>query len=514
MPVIFSPVDRRTLYYAGNVVFKTLNGGDSWTVISPDLTREHYEAPANLGAFTPLDPERGAHRGVIYTIAPSFRRQNLLWVGTDDGLIWVTHNGGLHWTNVTPPMLTPWSKVSLMEASHTDTNTAYAAINTFRLDDLRPHILRTHDGGATWTEIRNGIPDGEIVNVVREDPVQPGLLFAGTERAVYVSFDDGDHWQSLRNNMPASSMRDLSIHENDLVVGTHGRSLWILDDYAMLRDLAAEAKTGGASPAPASASRLFRLSDAYRVHWNRNTDTPLPPEEPAGRNPPDGAILDYALAQGGVPVTLEILDRAGRVVRRFASDDPPQPVDSTANIPLWWVRPEQRLSTDAGVHRFVWDLRMPSPPTENHDYPIAAVPHDTPREPRGPFVLPGTYTARLAAGGVTSSQPFVVRMDPRVRTSALGLQQLFAATMRIADALRRDSTALAEARGSQARATGAQRDSLTSVVRDLTRLDGQLSALLGGLNESDSPPTAQAMRAINEADRALRVAQARVDALR
>src|SRR5213076_1300061 len=287
---------------------------------------------ASLGAFAPLDPEQGRHRGVIYTIAPSFSRAGLLWVGTDDGLIHVTHDGGRRWQDVTPAALTPWSKVSLMEASHFDTLVAYAAVNRFRLDDLHPHIYRTSDGGRTWSEVVEGIPPDEVVNAVREDPVRRGLLYAGTERSVYVSFDDGAHWQSLRLDLPASSVRDLVVHDTDLVVATHGRSFWILDDITPLRQIAA-----AAAAAAAGSPYLYRPAPAVRVRWNENTDTPLPPDEPAGKNPPDGAIVDYYLARtAGGRVTLEILDRAGSLVRRFSSASPspdrPEQPDTTLNI--------------------------------------------------------------------------------------------------------------------------------------------------------------------------------------
>jgi hypothetical protein len=235
---------------------------------------------------------------VIYTVAPSFKNVNTIWTGSDDGVIKVTRDGGKTWTDVTPTGLTPWSKVSLMEASHFDDESAYAAINRFKLDDLHPHIYRTHDRGKTWKEIVNGIPDNDVVNSVREDPVRRGLLFAGTERAVYFSLDDGDQWQPLRLNMPATSIRDLVIHDDDIVVGTHGRSFWILDDMTPLRQL--NAKAGG------SETYLFKPKLTYRFRRNRNTDTPLPPEEPAGKNPPDGAIINYRLgADSGTPLVLE-----------------------------------------------------------------------------------------------------------------------------------------------------------------------------------------------------------------
>src|ERR1700741_1754804 len=283
LPVVFSPLDSKTLYFAANVLFKTTDQGRSWSPISKDLTRESYEMPANLGAFSAGDLEKGKHRGTIYAVAPSFTEPDTIWAGTDDGLIHLTRDGGKNWKNVTPPQLTPWAKVSIIKASRFDAGTAYAAINTFRLDDLRPHIYRTRDFGATWQEIVSGLPANAPSNVVREDPVREGLLFAGTETSVYVSFNDGDSWQPLQLNLPHTSMRDLTIHGDDLIVGTHGRSFWILDDIAPLRQLSEEV-------AKASAY-LFAPQEALRVRWNKNPDTPLPPEEPAGKNPPDGAIL-------------------------------------------------------------------------------------------------------------------------------------------------------------------------------------------------------------------------------
>jgi hypothetical protein len=497
-PLIFSPVDPRILYYAGNVLFKTLNGGESWTTISPDLTRAASAVPASLGAFTSLDPEQGKHRGVIYTIAPSFRRLNLLWVGTDDGLIWITHSGGRTWKNVTPPALTPWSKVSIMEASHFDTLEAFAAVNRFRLDDVAPHIYRTKDGGKTWTEIVTGIPANEMVNVVREDPVRRGLLFAGSERSVYVSFDDGDHWQSLRQNLPPSSMRDLQVKDNDLIVGTHGRSIWILDDLTPLRQLAAAAR--------ATSAFLFQPAPAYRVRWNLNTDTPLPPDEPAGQNPPDGAVIDYHLATAATaPVTLEIRDARGRLVRRFSSADS-VPADSGLNIPDYWIRPPQLLSTAAGTHRFVWDLHYPAPPAPTHSYPISAIYRDTWREPRGPVALPGRYELRLTVNGRVLTQPLSIRMDPRVRTPPAALAQQFAAASRLAAAMKRDYDAL-----QAVHAQGSLTDSLENAGRALS---GQLAGLLDLIDGVDAAPTTQAARAVTTLEGKLAKLLARWRAIR
>jgi photosystem II stability/assembly factor-like uncharacterized protein len=421
LPVVFSPLEPHTLYFAANVLFKTTDAGNSWQVISPDLTRETYEIPKNLGVFAASDPEKGKHRGVIYAVAPSFKEAGTIWAGTDDGLMHITRDGGKTWKDITPPHLKPWSKVSIIEASHFDAGTAYAAINSFRLDDLRAHIYRTRDYGKTWTEITRGILDGGASNVVREDPVRKGLLFAGTEGSVYVSFNDGDDWQPLQLNLPHTSMRDLNIHGDDLIVATHGRSFWILDDFAPLRQLNDEVAK--------SAAHLFAPQKAIRFRWNRNPDTPLPPEFPAGKNPPDGAILDYYLASAAKdPVTLEIFDSQKHLVRRFSSTDKPIPMEKLAAenpIPMYWVRPEQILSAEPGMHRFVWNLHYAPPDALEHEFPISAIYRDTPRYPLGAWVLPGAYTAKLSSGSWSFSKTFSVEMDPRIKTGYLDLHKQF-----------------------------------------------------------------------------------------
>jgi photosystem II stability/assembly factor-like uncharacterized protein len=418
LPIAFSPFDPGTLYFAANVVFKTTDAGHSWQVISPDLTRESPEIPANLAAFSAGDPEKGKHRGTIYALAPSLKEAETIWAGTDDGLIQLTRDAGKSWKNVTPPQLTPWSKVSILEASHFEAGTVYAAVNRFRLDDLKPHIYRTRDFGASWQEIVAGFPDNAPINVVREDPARKGLLYAGSETAVYVSFNDGDSWQSLQLNLPHTSMRDLTIHGDDLIVGTHGRSFWILDDLAPLRQLDGEIAK--------SPAYLFEPQEALRWRWNRNPDTPLPPETPAGKNPPDGAILDYYLASATRgPVVLEVLDSAGATVRHYSSADAPLDIDKIAGqypIPMYWVRPSQTLSTTAGMHRFVWDLRHAPPRALNTEFPISAILHNTPLLPLGSWVLPGNYTVRLSVDGKELSQPLTVKMDPRIKTSLADLQ--------------------------------------------------------------------------------------------
>jgi hypothetical protein len=411
----------------------------------------------------------------------------------------VTHDGGRGWRDVTPPALTPWSKVSMLEASHFDTLVAYAAVNRFRLDDVAPHIWRTRDGGAHWAEIVSGIGPHEVVNSVREDPAVKGMLFAATERTVYASFDDGDHWQSLRLNLPSTSVRDLVVHDRDLVIGTHGRSFWILDDITPLREArAALASTGGYLCAPAPA---------LRVRANRNTDTPMPPDEPTGQNPPDGAVLDYWFPEAPRgEVTLEVLDAAGELVRRFSSADPPDSLPTGLQVPTYWMRRPRPLPAAAGMNRFVWDLHAAPLPGIRRDYPISATPEDTPAEPRGPWVLPGEYRVRLESGGRSFERPLSVRMDPRVKTPAAGLRRQHELSVQLAAAMRRDSTLaarvreragaggapaspdLAELLGSERRERGPDAAGGAHTA-DLGRAMSQLVRLYEMVQETDAPPT-------------------------
>ena len=476
-PLIFSPVDKRTLYLGSNVVFATTDGGKHWKTISPDLTRPHPGVPANIGAFatSPLAKEQ---RGVVYSISPSYVDRNLIWAGTDDGLIWVTRDAGKHWSNVTPPSIGSWNKVTQIDASHFDRQTAYVSVSRFRLDDLRPYIYRTHDGGKHWTLITAGLPPDSPANTVREDPVRRGLLFAGTERTVYFSSDDGAHWQSLQRNLPSTSIRDLVIHGDDLVVGTHGRSFWILDDISALRSLPAAqsalAKTG---------AYLFKPADAYRVRRDEWSDTPLPPEEPAGQNPPDGAIVDYALAQNARgPLTLAVYDSSGRLVRRWRSTDKPVPIDPEITVPTYWVRPSRIPQASAGLHRFIWDYRYTAPRAVSYGYPISAIVHDTPRVPQGVLAMPGTYTVKLTVNGRTESQTVRIRMDPRVTIGTAALQAQFALASRIAGLMNRSFA------GSKSN-------------KRLARANGELAGLLDVVESADAPPTTSAIAAVNAIER-------------
>jgi len=412
-PLLFSPADNKTLFFAGNVLFKTHDGGNKWETISPDLTRATYDVADCIGIYRTDAMATMPQRGVIYTIALSPLDSNVIWVGTDDGLIQTTRDGGKSWINVTPPSVNSWSKISLMDASHTDKNTAYAAVNRIRLDDLQPHILRTHDGGKTWKEIVNGLPNDPI-NVVKEDPECKGLLFAGSERAVYVSFDDGENWRSLRMNMPATSIRDLTIKGNDLIVATHGRSFWIMDDITSLRQIAAGIEKRNVI--------LYKPENAYRVRWNLNSDTPLPPDEPTGENPPDGAIIEYYLKDNAEKeVTLDICNAAGEVVRHYSSKDTLYKIPDV-NIPTYWIRPQQILSAKAGPHRFLWDMHY-QPLNVPPAYAISAIYENTAPEATSPWAMPGKYTAKLSVNGKVYSETFSVVMDPRVKTSMQDLQQ-------------------------------------------------------------------------------------------
>jgi photosystem II stability/assembly factor-like uncharacterized protein len=542
LPVVFSPLNHRELFFAANVLFKTLDAGKSWQVISPDLSRETYATPANLGSFAASDPEKGKHRGVIYAVAPSFKEPDTIWAGTDDGLIHITRDAGKSWKNVTPPQLTPWSKVSMIEAGHYQAGTAYAAINCFRLDDLHPHIQRTRDFGQTWTEITRGLADNAPINAVREDPVRKGLLFAASETSVYVSFNDGDDWQHLQLNLPHTSMRDLAIHGDDLIVGTHGRSFWILDDITPLREWRRELAN--------EPAHLFAPEKAVRFRWNRNTDTPLPPEIPAGQNPPDGAIINYSLANAANgAVKLEIFDAENDLVRSYASTDKPKPMEKIAAenpIPMYWVRPQQILSAQAGFHRFVWDLRYPPPDSLSHEFPISAIYQNTPELPLGVIAVPGHYTVKLSVDGKSYTQPLTVQMDPRIKRSEAELRAQFAMEAGAVRAMNESFGNLAQVRSvreqlaerSAKTAGGALADAISVLSEKLADLEGgpqssfygvpangkqsenfstlnqHFGNLLAVADSSDSAPTTQAQRVYQQEQTALRELKEKWHALR
>jgi len=518
-PVLFNPIDKKTLYYAGNVLFKTMNGGNSWQVISPDLTRETYDVPASVGIYTTNDMKTMPRRGVIYTVAPSYKDINTIWCGTDDGLIHVTKDGGKTWKNVTPPEITSWSKVSLMDASHFDVNTVYASVNRIRCDDMHPHIYKTKDGGKTWKEIINGLPNDPI-NAVREDPIRKGLLFAGSEKAVYVSFDDGENWQTLRLNMPATSIRDLVIKDDDLVAGTHGRSFWILDNITPLRQLTRQLSS--------STTILYKPQNAYRVRWDMYTDTPVPQEEAAGDNPPDGVMVDYYLNEEANEVSIEIRQsipssdvRSGvKIIRKYSSKDTLYKIGNV-NIPYYWIRPQQILSTKEGQHRFMWDMRL-DPLNVPPSYPIGATYMNTAPDATSPWIMPGNYTVRLIVDGKVHEQSFTVKMDPRVKTATKDLQAQYDLSlqcyngrkecMKILDEIRSYHSSLKnritnqdELNKKDKEAAALESSPQGSNDWNFGRLNGGFASVFGALQDSDMSPTTQMINAVKELNQQMEV---------
>ena len=434
LPEVFSPADQ-ALYYSNQVVFRTRDRGKSWQKISPDLTRLHPAIPKNLDAVTATDIDQPMtdRFGVVYTISPSPLDAKSVWVGTDDGLIQRTTDDGATWQNVTPPSMTPWSKVSQIEAGHFDAGTAYASIDRHRLADNKPYILRTHDGGRTWTEVTRGIPEGAFVNSVKEDPKQKGLLYAATELRVYVSFDDGDHWQALQQNMPVTSVRDIVVHGDDLAVATYGRGFWVLDDMASLRQIAAQGHR-----IESAKVYLFVPGETFAIHQGGMNGTPLPHEEPQELNPPSGVAAYYWLKSPvTTPLKIELVDARGNSRVCLASDTPVKPVDTeTINVQAIWEIQPPPPSTNAGTHRISLDVRptrgfggggfggggqRPAPPPADACHPPADTQANNPppqvptqRRLRGAAGLePGNYIVRLTVNGETLTQPVMIKPDPR-----------------------------------------------------------------------------------------------------
>ena len=406
-PLVASRSGPPAIYLGGDVLWQSLDRGDHWRIMSPDLTGKRAGAQNCDGDVT-LQAALPCGYGTIISIEPSPLSPGEVWTGSDSGIVSITRDNGASWNQMTLPGIRPWSKIAGIDLSRLDPKTAYVAVDGHRIDDWRPHVFRTHDGGATWQEIANGLPDGQIVTAVRADPVRPGLIYAGNETGVFVSFNDGNSWQSLKQNLPTAWARDLLVHGDDLIVGTQGRAIWVLGDLALLRQLE-----------PATAAEPFHLfapAPTVRVRFDNNHDTPLTPETPVGQNPPEGAIIDYWLASASKgPVTLEIRDSSGAVIRRYSSADVPEQVPAERYFQADWVKPQPTLSAAPGQHRWIWDLRRPRPKAVEYSYDIAAVwGLDTPLDPRGQLVEPGRYTAVLTVDGKSQQVPIDVVADPRV----------------------------------------------------------------------------------------------------
>ncbi len=414
LPLVFGKRNPKALYFGNQKIWRTTNGGEHWDAISPDLTRESPGVPPNLDAVTAANNlGQGPRRGVVYAIAPSPLADGLLWAGTDDGRVWRTRDDGKQWDEVTPAAVTAWSKVGVIEASHFDAGTAYIAIDRHRLDDRKPYIYRTHDDGKSWQLVVAGIRDGDFVNAVREDPKKRGQLYAGTELGVYVSFDDGDHWQPLQQNLPRTSVRDIDVHGDDLVIATHGRGFWIMDDVSALRQM--DAKTAK------SEARLFAPSTAIRYRGAEFAGTPMPKDEPMAANPRAGANIDYLLISAPkTPVELSIHDAHGALVRRYSSADAAHPADPAklGQAPEWIDTPST-LKATPGMHRFVWPLRWASASAKGNAYAD------------GVWATPGTYTLELVVDGRHFRQSLTAAADPRIDLPASAWAEQFALARRV-----------------------------------------------------------------------------------
>jgi photosystem II stability/assembly factor-like uncharacterized protein len=523
-PIAFSYQAPHALYQASQFLMKTADGGHSWKIISPDLT------------LRPGEKEEGA-QGVIYTIAPSPKTAGLIWIGTDTGRLQLTTNDGLTWSDVTPKDLPAWSMISLIDASPHDVRAAYAAIDRHQVDDIAPHIFSTHDSGKTWTEITHGIPANAYVHAVREDPVRKGLLFAGTELGVYVSFNDGANWQPLQLNLPVTPVRDLVVKDNDLVVATHGRSFWILDDISSLRELNTETA--------AAAVHLFHPATAIRIRKNVAHDTPLQPETPAGKNPPAGAIIDYSLQSVPGELTLEILDSAGKLVRKYSSGDAQRTLDDTQSFPTYWFNPPAPLSRNIGLNRFVWDLRYERPRALRYGYSIAAAyGEDAILQPEGPLVMPGLYQVKLTSNGRSYTSTVEVKMDPRVRVPTLALSQQLAFELKVSDALQQSFIVVQQIKELRSKLKELQSklqsdaggkpilDAIAPLdkkaaelvaveqtyppvgIISAASLNGALGSLMAQVDGADAAPTAQAASAFTTYDKLLAQQLAKWDKLK
>jgi len=421
-PVMLSPHDPNTLYHGGERLFKTTDGGVHWQTISPDLTRNDKEKQKVSGGDITLDDSGTEYYDTIFALAESPLTRGLLWVGTDDGLIQLTQDEGKTWTNITPKDLPEWSRVSQIDASPHDAGTAYVAVDRHQFDDLHPYIYKTSDYGKTWTKITTGIPETTFVRAVREDPKKRGLLYAGTEQGVFVSFNDGAKWRPLQLNLPTAPVHDLVVKNNDLVVATHGRAFWILDDVTPLRQYSDDIAQKDAF--------LYTPATTYRIQAGAGGERH--PSKRTGQNPPAGAVIYYFLKdalKADTETKIEILDASGKVIRKYSSaefpslEEPPDPDDK---------KPEKEIKPEAGLNRFVWDLRY----EEAHHVPGYYL-WEYGGGARGPVAVPGQYQVRLTLGGQTQTAAFELKLDPRVNVSQADLEQQFNLLLQTRDELSR-----------------------------------------------------------------------------
>jgi photosystem II stability/assembly factor-like uncharacterized protein len=502
-PLAISSRPPHAIYQGAQVLFQSLDGGKTWATISPDLTGVR-EGAKGCDGDVPLQNATACGFGAIFAIAPSPAADGVVWVGTDNGRVQLTRDAGAHWTNVTPPDLADWTKVNFVDASAVDAATAYVAADRHRVDDFRPLAWRTHDFGATWTEIGHGLPPGAWVGVVRQDRARRGLLYAGTSRGIHVSLDDGDTWQSLQLNLPTTGINDLLAHGDDLIAATQGRALWALDGLAPVRAAADAAARGSAGP------HLIPPAVAYRLAANQNKDTPLPPEEPRGENPSVGALVDYVLpALPAGPVVLEVAGADGAVLRRFRSDASPETPPGDVYFGELWRGAPPRLPAHAGHNRFVWDLRLPRPRAFEYEASIAALPgRPTAMLPLGPFVLPGSYELRLTVDGQTLRQPLIISADPRTTATPVDMRELLDFEREVAAALDRATTVAQAVRAADTRLTALAAEprarplakAIEQASAELARarggpdeaaagMSGRLASLETDLESSDAPPT-------------------------
>ncbi|MFQ5708030.1 MAG: WD40/YVTN/BNR-like repeat-containing protein [bacterium] len=420
-PIVISPHDGNVLYVAGNHVFKSTDEGMSWQVISPDLTRNDSTRLGPSGGPITKDNTSVEYYCTIFSLVESPLKQGLLWAGSDDGLVHVSRDGGQTWENVTPKKLPEWALISIIEASPHDPATAYLAATRYKSDDFKPYLFKTHDYGKSWQLITRGIPANEYTRVVRADPNRKGLLYAGTERGVHVSFDDGAHWQSLQLNLPAVPIHDMAIQarERDLVVATHGRSFWILDDLTPLYEIDAQVAQADL--------HLFKVRATYRIRsfsFRR-------PGLSVGENPPNGAVFHYYFKEKPTEeVKLEILDADGQSIKTFSSKGEEKEQKKKKETEAFFGEPPQKdkVPAEAGMNRFVWDLRYP----DATKVPGALL---WAGSVRGPKARPGQYQVRLTVGDRTLSQPFEIKKDPRVETSMADFKEQFDLLIKIRDRL-------------------------------------------------------------------------------